>query len=150
MSIGVVAILNAVVSHAKVLGVFEGVNTHEYKSAPGKGLYCEIWAETIAPARSGLASTSVLLTLNVRVRSDMIQEPQDAIDPAIVDAVDQLMTEYTGDFTLGDTLRNVDLLAGASPGLRADAGYLNQDNKIFRTMTITLPMIVNDCWNQEA
>lgn len=150
MSIGVNAILNVVTSHALALGVFERVNTHEYKSAPGKGLFCEIWAESIAPARSGLASTSVALTLNVRIRSDMIAEPQDGIDPAIVDAVDLLMSAYSGDFTLGDTLRNVDLLAGSSPGLRADAGYLDQDSKIYRIMTITLPMIVNDVWTQEA
>lgn len=150
MSLGTNAILNAVVSHAQGLGVFNQVNTHEYKSAPGKGLYCEIWAETIAPARSGLAITSATLTLNVRVRSDMIAEPQDAIDPAIIDAVDLLMDAYTGDFDLGGNARNIDLLAGSTPGLRADAGYLNQDNKIFRIMTITLPVIVNDVWNQEA
>lgn len=150
MSLGTAVILDKVVSHAMQIGVFEKVNTHEYKSAPGKGLYCEIWAETIAPASSGLAATSAILTLNVRIRSDMIQEPQDAIDPNIIDAVDLLMDAYTGDFDLGGTTRNIDLLAGATPGLRADAGYLNQDSKIFRIMTITLPIIINDVWNQEA
>jgi hypothetical protein len=143
-------ILDKVVSHALGLGVFEKVNTHEYKSAPGKGLFCEIWAETIAPARSGLDVTSAVLTLNVRVRSNMISEPQDAIDPAILDAVSLLMDAYTGDFQLGGAARNIDLLAGSTPGLRADAGYLNQDSAIFRIMTITVPIIVNDCWNQEA
>ena len=150
MSLGTNAILNIVVSHAQQLGIFGQVNTHEYKSAPGKGLYCEIWAETITPARSGLDVTSAMLTLNVRIRSDMVQEPQDAIDPNILDAVDLLMDAYTGDFELGGNARNIDLLAAASAGLRADAGYLNQDNRIFRIMTITLPIIVNDVWNQEG
>lgn len=147
MSIGITALLDEIVSHAMKLGVFEKVNTHEYKSAPGKGLFCEIWSENIVPAtRSGLASTSVVVTFNVRLRTDMISEPQDAIDPRILDAVDKLMTAYTGDFELGGNARNVELLTGA----RADAGYLNQDNKIFRIMTITLPVTVNDVWTQEA
>lgn len=143
-------ILDTLVSHALGLGVFKQVNTHEYKSAPGKGLFCEIWAETIAPARSGLDITSARLTINVRIRSDMISEPQDSIDPEILDAVDLLMNAYTGDFELGGEARNIDLLAGSSPGLRADAGYLNQDNKIFRIMTITVPIIINDVWVQGA
>jgi hypothetical protein len=148
MSLNSGQILDIVVSHALTLGVFNQVNTHEYKSAPGKGLFCEIWAETIAPARSGLDVTSATLTLSVRIRSDMVTEPQDAIDPDILNAVDLLMDAYTGDFELGGEARNIDLLAGSTPGLRADAGYLNQDGKIFRIMTITLPIIINDVWNQ--
>lgn len=150
MSLGTLSILNKVVSHALTLGVFEKVNTHEYKDAPGKGLYCEIWSETIAPARSGLDVTSAVLILNVRIRSDMIAEPQDSIDPNIIDAVDKLIDAYTGDFELGGTARNIDLLASSTPGVRADAGYLDQGGKLFRIMTITLPIIINDVWNQEA
>jgi len=144
------AVLDKLVSHAQELGLFAAVNTHEYKSAPGKGLFCEIWAQTIAPARSGLDATSAMITFNVRVRTDMIAEPQDAIDPEVMGAVDALMDAYTGDFTFGGALRNVDLLAGASAGLRADAGYLDHGGKLFRIMTITVPVTVNDCWNQEA
>lgn len=144
------AVLDHLVSHAQRLGRFAKVNTHEYKDAPGKGLFCEIWAQSIAPARSGLDSTSAAVTFNVRIRSDMIAEPQDAIDPAILGAVDALMDAYTGDFTFGGALRNVDLLAGSTAGLRADAGYLDHGGKLFRIMTITVPVVVNDCWNQEA
>jgi hypothetical protein len=150
MSLGTRSILDKVVSHALALGTFAKVNTHEYKAAPGKGLFCEIWAETIAPARSGLDVTSAVLTLNIRIRSDMIAEPQDGIDPAILDAVDELMDAYTGDFQLGGTSRNIDLLAGSTPGLRADAGYLDHGGKLFRIVTITMPIIINDVWNQEG
>lgn len=146
MSIGINALLNELVSHAMKLGLFEKVNTHEYKSAPGKGLFCEIWSQDIVPARSGLASTSVTISFNIRLRTDMISDPQDAIDPRILGAVDQLMGEYSGDFELGGNARNVEL----NTGMRADAGYLNQDNKIYRIMTITLPVTVNDVWEQGA
>lgn len=146
MSIGINGILDSLTSHAAALGVFERVNTHEYKSAPGKGLFCEVWCGPIVPATSGLDSTSIELTVFMRVRSDMVQEPQDLIDPRIVDAVDQLITKLSGDFTLDGKARNVEL----NTGLRADPGYLNQDGKIFRTIEITVPIVVNDVFAQEA
>lgn len=144
MSIGIQAILDKVASHAGATGRFERVNTHEFKSAPGKGVYCEIWCGPIVPATSGLASTSINLTLYIRVRSDMISEPQDLIDPRVVDAIDDLFTAYSGDFTLGDSVRNIEL----NTGLRADPGYLEQDNKMYRVMTITMPIIINDVYTQ--
>jgi hypothetical protein len=32
--------------------------------------------------------------------------------------------------------------------MTARAGYINQDNKMYRVMTITLPLVVNDTWLQ--
>jgi hypothetical protein len=60
------------------------------------------------------------------------------------------MAAYSGDFELGGNVRNVDLLGQASEGLTAQAGYLEQDGKLYRVMTINLPLIVNDVWNQVA
>jgi hypothetical protein len=149
MSIGIVDILDSVVSHAAASGWFEAVNSHEPKSAPGAGLTCAVWVERIVTLRSsGLASTSGLLVLNVRVYSSFIQQPEDAIDPNLVAAVDDLLTAYSGDFTLGGHVRNVDLLGSSGTPLSARAGYLSQDNKNFRVMTIELPLIVNDIWSQ--
>jgi len=34
--------------------------------------------------------------------------------------------------------------------LSALAGYLNQDGKLYRVMTVTLPIIINDIWAQVA
>jgi hypothetical protein len=42
----------------------------------------------------------------------------------------------------------VDLLGSAGAPLSAQAGYLNQDGRLFRVMTLTLPIIVNDVWDQ--
>ncbi len=66
----------------------------------------------------------------------------------MVAAVDELLTQYSGDFTLGGQVRDVDLLGAHSPGLMAEAGYINQDGKLMRIMTITLPIVVNDLWVQ--
>jgi len=147
----IASILDQVISHAESTGIFDGgVNGHEPKSSPGNGLTCAVWAQRIGPAPlgSGLAITTGLLILNVRIYTPMLQQPYDAIDPMVIAAVDALITEYSGAFTLGGNVRNVDLLGAYSPGLMAEAGYINQDGKLMRIMTITLPMVINDLWIQ--
>lgn len=150
MSINATEILSRVVSHAMTLGRFERVNQHEPKNAPGKGLSASVWMDSIAPARggSGLSKTTGRLVLNVRLYSSFIMEPQDAIDPELLTACDELLAAYSGDFELGGTVKQIDLMGQYGTPLSAQAGYLNQDGMMFRVMTITLPVIVNDLWEQ--
>lgn len=146
-------IIDAVVSHALASGRFGAVNGHEPKSAPDTGIgrpAAAVWAQSIEPARgqSGLHLTSIRLVLNVRIYESMLAEPQDAIDPAIIDAADALMAAYSGDLTLGGIVREVDLLGQVGIPLSAQAGYMHQDNKMFRVFTITLPLICDNVWEQ--
>jgi hypothetical protein len=153
MALDTSAILDALVSHAQASGVFEQVNGHEPKNAPTtKGLTAAVWIDRIEPlaAASGLAATTARLAVNLRIYSSMRMEPEDAIDPNIAAAVSVLFTAYSGDFTLGGLIRNVDLLGQFGIGLHAQAGYLEQDRVMYRVMTITLPLIVNDAWDQAA
>jgi hypothetical protein len=150
MAVDIEGILGAVVSHAMASGHFEKVNGHEPKAAPGKGLTAAVWVQAIAPVPrgSGLATTTGRIELRDRIYTPMVQEPQDAIDPAVLTATIDLMGAYSGDFTLDGRIRNVDLLGQAGVPLSAQAGYLNQDGRLFRVMDITLPLIVNDIWDQ--
>ena len=143
-------ILDSLVSDALTTGLFDQVNTHEPKSAPRYGLTCAMWLDSIKPyaLMSGLNATSALLIFNARLFTSMLQYPQDAIDPAMIVAVDTLMTKYSGDFTLGDQVRNVDLLGESGYQLEAQAGYINQDSKLYRVVTLTIPLIINDAWTQ--
>lgn len=152
MSLDVTTILDGLVSHALSIGYFERVNTHEPKSHPGHGLSCAIWVQEIRPLplASGLNETTVLLAFDVRVYSNMLQDPQDAIDPNLLTAVDALMSAYSGNFTLGGAVRDVDLLGQFGSGLTAEAGYVNINQKLMRVMTIGLPLVVNDLWSQAA
>jgi hypothetical protein len=150
VSLGTSAIVAAVISHASSAGRFERVMTHEPKSAPGNGLSLAVWAQSLRPITSGLDSTSVRLELSVRMYTNMLREPQDTIDTVLLDAADVLMAAYTGDFTLDGLVREVDLLGEHGDPLSADAGYLEQDNKLYRVIVITLPLIVNDLWEQTA
>jgi len=146
------SILDQIVSHALASGWFERVNQHEPKSAPGNGLSCGVWLESLGPPRggSGLSATSGRLVFSVRLYTSMLMEPADAIDPLLINACDALLTAYSGDFELGATVRAIDLLGMSGDPLSARAGYLGQDNKLYRVLTITLPLIVNDLWAQVA
>ncbi len=145
------ALFAAVESHAMTLGRFDQVNRHEPKNAPGNKLVAAIFVADIGPAiGSGLAATDARVEFTIRIYSNMLQEPQDAIDPAILSAVDVLMSAYQGDFSLGGTVKAVDLLGMAGEPLRARAGYITQDHTLYRVMDITLPLLIADAWTQAA
>ncbi len=147
----VVALRDQVVSHALTLGVFDKVANHEPKNAPGNGLFCSIWADTIEPLpdASGLAATSGRVAFHVRIETNMLQEPQDDIDGLILIAATTLIGEYSAHFTLGGTVRNVDLLGAHGEPLKMQAGYLDLDKKLYRIAVVTLPIVINDLWVQQ-
>lgn len=154
MALDSIGLIDAVASHAKTLGFFESVNGHEPANPPSNGLSVAIWAQSISGVTSsGLNTTSGAITLNVRIYSPILQEPADMIDPTMMAATDALINAYSGDFTLGGLVRNVDLLGsrhvtGQGRGLFAEAGYMEQNNRIYRIITIALPLIINDLWTQ--
>lgn len=139
-------------SHAATLGVFDRVATHEPKNAPGNGLSLVFWAQQIQPVRSlsGLNETTARLEIRARIYTNMLQEPQDAIDPNMVAAAATLMSEYSGNFELGGIVYAVDLLGSHGEGLTAQAGYINQDQRMFRVMEIVLPLIIDNAFAHAA
>lgn len=138
------------IDHAKRTGIFDKVAGHEMKNGPGLGVHCEIFTDTIDPARSGLASTSIRLGIKVRVRTDMLGDPQDGIDPRIIRAAGEFMASVTADFEVEGNARFVDVLGAYGIPLSARAGYVPQDGKQYRAMDVTVPIIINDVWDQEA
>jgi hypothetical protein len=146
-------IFDRVVSYAMSTGHFDSVNTHEPKGAPGNGLVCSIWMQRIEPIRAGgLASTSGLVLLDARIYTPFAQQPFDQIDPKVMAAATDFIGALSGDFEFGgdaDT-RNVDLLGAYGTSLFGEAGYVELDKRIHRVMTIAVPVIVNDMWEQVA
>ncbi|MBH1939007.1 hypothetical protein I5Q34_32920 [Streptomyces sp. AV19] len=151
MALNISGILDVVISHAMASGHFERVNGHEPQNAPGRGLTAAVWVDGITAARtSGLGSASARLIFNVRLYTSAIQEPADAIDPNLLTATDALLRAYVGDFDLGGTVRQVDVFGQHGAALEARAGYIQQDGALLRVITITLPVIVNDLWDEVA
>lgn len=144
------AVYAAAADHAAASGLFDRVIGHEPKSAPGRGLTAAFWLADLrpVPAESGLALTTYRLVLNVRIYNPMLQEPQDGIDLAILTAASALLVAYNGDFTLGGLVKDVDILGRAGEPLAGRAGYIEQDQKWYRAMVLTLPLILNDLAEQ--
>src|SRR5258708_20151603 len=102
------------------------------------------------PKAWGLANTTGRVESHGRVLSILPQEPRDVTAPQILTAVTTLIGEYSGHFTLGGTVRDVDLLGAHGEPLKAQSGYLDIDRRLYRVMVITLPIIINDLWVQNA
>ena len=137
-------------SIAMVANVFRTVNFHEPKSAPGTGLRLAIWCQSIEPIAkaSGLASTSGYVVCSARVYGNMLAKPEDEIDPRIMTAMTTLIGAYSADFTLGGTIRNLDLLGAYGQKLAAQAGYVAIGSHMYRQMTLTVPCVIDDLWTQ--
>lgn len=150
--IGIAGLIDAVMSHGAGSGFFDAVPGHEPKSAPGSGLTYAVFLSALGPARgaSGLAVTTARVELTGRIYKPFMSEPEDLIDPAIAQAADALFEAYTGDFSLGGTARNIDVLGQHGNPLSLRAGYQTIDKQVFRVADIVIPIIVNDAWNQEA
>lgn len=145
------SLLTQLRSHASKLGVFGKVYGYEPKTSPIVGevrLACGFWVQRIRPwmASSGLSVTSARVEATARVYGLAQSEPAEAIEPAMMHAVDLLMTAYNGDFDL----------AGAGTiwlaDLTAEAGYIRYDDGsvTLRMFTINIPIKVDDAWTQTA
>lgn len=149
---GVLDVFSRLESFALQSGRFDSVNGHEPKSAPGNGVTYAIWMQTIRPGLSGLSATSGLLLFNGRIYKAFTSIPYDAIDPQVTSATLDIMAAMSGDFQLGgvEDVRNVDLLGSTGYPLMANAGYVEMDRLMYRCMTLQIPIIMNDLFNQVA
>jgi hypothetical protein len=140
------ALFTAIRSYAQKLGIFQAVDTHEPENAPGSRLYCSIVLGPVRPVpSSGMASVSGQVTLTVRVWSAAMQRPLDDIDPEALATISALMGAFAGGFTIGGTVRNIDLFA-----MQAVPGWVDADGKPFRVVDISLPIVINDMWAEVA
>ena len=144
------ALFDQLISHALTLGVFDRAASHEPKSAPGSGISYALWLDSIDPLpnASGLAAVSGRVAFGGRIYMSFNAKPEDSIDPRVLAATCALLAEYSGNFTLGGTVRNIDLLGEFGEALSAQAAYMEQDGKLYRVMDIKIPVIINDLWTE--
>lgn len=146
-----VPIMAKVTSVVQALGVFETVNG-EINHVPGAGLRAAVWPGRITspPGSSGLAATSVVLPVMVRIYGRVRAFPVDEIDEEMLDAVDKLCAAYIGQFTLGGLVRGIDIRGRFGQPLTVEPGYLDVQEGVCRVQTLQLPLIINDMWNEVA
>lgn len=152
MTLSVNPLMDALVDVCLTLGRFESVNKHEPKGNLSGGKIAAMWVQSIIPLKGegGLDSTTVRAEFTLRIYGNMLQEPQDEIDPEISDAAELVMSTLSGDFNLGGLAREVDLLGAYGTPLSARAGYIVLSQKLYRVMDVTVPIIVDNVWTQVA
>lgn len=156
MALDTHSILDPIRAHAAALGVFDTVGGHEPKRAPGTGLTFALWVDRINPVpSSGLTSTSIRFTVLGRIYGPMLAEPQDEIDPVMSDAAARFISALAGDLELNgpdgsgaSVARSVDVRGIHGVDLSAQAGYIEQDRALYRVYTITVPVLVNDVYDE--
>lgn len=149
MTLGVVALLDGLKSHAQALGMFERVIGHEPHNAPGSGLSCAIWAGPVDPVGSSLVSTTTRVEFTARMYVPGTS-PDDSTETTILALVDGMCGSLTGDFTVGGLARQVDCLGEAGAPLAAKLGWVVMEGQQYRIADVTIPLIVNDLWTQGA
>lgn len=144
------AIVDDLVSGLMVLGLFDQVNAHEPTNAPGRGLTAAVFMKYIGPVpqNSGLASTSAVVEIYMRLTLSTEREPKDQIDTDMTDALDAVFASLHGGFKLSGDADYVDLLGITGRRLEGEAGYFNQSGTVYRAMMITVPVVIEDAWTQ--
>lgn len=145
------ALMDDIVSFALQLGVFESVNKHEPVGNIGTYVAAVLF-QGMGPARgaSGLDATSVRVEFVLQIYSNMIATPLDQIDPNIASATALVMNALSTNFSLGDTVREIDLLGEFGTPLSSKARYIQVSSALYRYMEITIPIIVDDVFQQVA
>lgn len=142
-------IIMAAASDAQQTGWFESVETNEPKSAPHTDKHYALWVMSANPVTSSsIISTSMRIELAGRFYSDMLQEPQGEIDANLMAIGWDLMERYSSGFTLGGLIRDVDLLGSEGAPLSIRFGYVTIDKRLYRIADLTIPLIVNDVFDQ--
>jgi len=141
-------LMGKLVSHAQATGHFDSVNTHEPDNAPGNGVSCSVVLDRINFVQGGLDYTSARVAFAMALYYPANNLPRDDSEAYLIKALDAVMGRLNGDFTLGDTVRMIDIGGAHGEELSTIAGYVKIDEQLYRVMEITLPLIVNDVWEE--
>lgn len=142
--------LKRIESMIAATGLFSSVNLHEPKNAPGKDLVCAVFLDEIRPVpqESGQNVTTGCVVFKARVFKPMLSKPEGMIDQVVGHAAGKIIEVLSGDIDLQDNIKYVDLLGATGTALSCKGGYLTIDTTMFRIMDVTIPLIINDIWNQ--
>ncbi len=143
-------IANQLYSKISTLGYFANVDMHEPKSAPTGDLTVGVFVQQMVPvpAASSLVSTAFRIEYIARIFKPFKAAPEGLIDINIGMAAAAIIGAFSGDFDLTGTVRNVELLGATGAALGGRAGYQTIDGTSYRTMDITVPVIVSDAFTQ--
>jgi hypothetical protein len=152
MTLGIEGLFDAVSSHIRRTVAAEGITEYEPDAAPtGQALSMAVYMGSIRPVRggNGLNSTTLRVEFFVKFYYPSGVKSQEKADRVITRGVDALGAVLSGDFRLGETVMNVDLLGQYGESVGGAFGYSLIDGAEYRVFTLNVPLIVSDVWEQQ-
>lgn len=144
-------LVEALAQHAHDTHLFDRVAPFETADPTGQRLTFDVWLGRIGPARgrSGLDSTSLRVEMVGRVTVGMARKQPETIDTDLAQAVAALMAAYTGDLDLGVPGCELDALGAYGDPLGGQGGYWAHNGQGYRTFDLTIPIVVDDAFDQD-
>lgn len=124
-------------------GYFKGgVTIGEPKSPLSSRFTAAIFMDSVSIPGTVLAALEEVHVVTLRVYDDMLREPTSDIELELSLVLSDLMNDLAGDFSLGDTIRAIDVAGMYGTPMGARWGYLEMSGKMYRIVDVTLPLIV--------
>jgi hypothetical protein len=147
---GVLAALGTVF---QTIGGIESVITSSGVAPPASGVSVQIYA--IPPwkpldKRSGLASVSMLTTWAARLVTPIGSPPADDLDMTLLSVYSAAMNTLVGGFTLNGQVEQLDLLGAYGTGMPMEPQFLEMGGTVYRALTMTLSLVLDDVWVEVA
>lgn len=147
MSLDTKAILAKLASIGKAAGLFVKVSKFEPRGQPGNGVTLSLISGPMRPiASSGLNNASLRWQIDGRVYLPMNYEPQEDADSLLTAAAAKYLEALCGQFTLGGLVRCVDVFGSDGEPLSATPGYIEHNDKLYRVITLEIPLLINQQW----
>jgi len=146
MAFNIKASLDAILSHLAASGRLSSYSLGEPVKVPeGAKLHGAVYMR-----RSGVdhlyldGGTGEVHAVVVRLYRAVLRQPQSEGELELVNAVSELTEDFAEDYTLGTTVREIDLAAQFGEGISAEWGHVEVSGSMFRVVDITLPLVVDD------
>jgi hypothetical protein len=155
MAFNIKATLDAISSHIARTGYVNDVRIGEPVSPPDAidKMHAAIYMASAGVVSLTLSTTIEVHSVMVRLyRRAAFGQGDDAgqVEAEMALAVSQVTSNLVGEFDLGATMRNIDIAGQYGQSLSATWGYVTIGNTVFRTVDLTVPLVVDGSATQAA
>tara|TARA_R110002020_G_scaffold142846_2_gene315059 strand:- start:435 stop:902 length:468 start_codon:yes stop_codon:yes gene_type:complete len=155
MAFNIKATLEAIASHVSRSGYVNDTMIGEPTSPPEAvdKMMAAVMMNGATIAELTLTNTVEVHTVTVRFyRRAAFGEGDDAgeVETEVALAVSEIASNLIGEYDLGATIRNIDVAGQYGGGMSATWGYINISGTIYRTVDLTVPLVVDDSATQAA
>jgi hypothetical protein len=135
-------VMHVLQSHLMSLGSIKNVQIGEPKQPPADDLTAAILMDGIRTPRLMLDARVLVYDVIIRLYRNFTDDGRQT-EEQMARSVGEVMEAFAGDFTLGGNIRAVDFGGMYGAGMKADWGHLDFGPVMFRTASITVPLIVD-------